>query len=125
MVVEDGTDGAVGARADLQRAAARGVDALAAEPLDQSDDAEAGAEALFGMRPLGQNLLAQKGRVRADRGGLPGDPLDRPVGEAPVCRPLPLERRCAVIRSPLRNSSMVLAVIRASTCSRAKRQGTE
>ena len=32
-----------------------------------------------------------------------------------VCLPLPLERRCAAIRSPLWNISIVLAVMRAST----------
>ena len=33
--------------------------------------------------------------------------------------------KAAAIRSPLRNSSMVVAVMRVSICSRAKRQGTE
>lgn len=84
MVVEDRADGAISPCTDLQRPAAGGVDALAAEALGEPDDAEAGTEALFGMRPIRQYLLAQQGRIGADCGSFPGDPLNRPVGEAAV-----------------------------------------
>ena len=42
-----------------------------------------------------------------------------------VCRPRPAPRRCTATRSPLRNSSIECAVMRASSCSRISRCGTE
>ena len=42
-----------------------------------------------------------------------------------VCRPRAPPRTCTATRSPLWNSSMVRAVMRASTCSRSSRCGTE
>ena len=64
-------------------------------------------------------------------GGVPADAVDRPVGVTPmagrhvfgtvVCLPLPLERRCTAIRSPLAKISTVRPVRRTSTSSRAKR----
>ena len=60
IVVEDGFDRAVGPRADLEGARGGRLDALGAERLDQPDDAETGAEALLGMRPVLQDQLAQR-----------------------------------------------------------------
>ena len=51
---------------------------------DQAEDADAGAEALLGMRPRAQDDVDQGGGVVADRGGLAADPLMRPVAIAPV-----------------------------------------
>ena len=59
-------------------------DPFAAEALHQAHDAQAGPEALLGMRAIGQDFLAQQGGTGADRGRLGGDAFDRPVGEAPV-----------------------------------------
>ena len=80
--VEDGLDRPIGARVDVERAAAGRFDALSAEALHQAHDAQAGAEALFGMRALDENPLAQQGSASADGGRLAADPLNRPIGEA-------------------------------------------
>ena len=58
LVVEDGADRAVAARADLKGPQASRFDALAAEGFDEPDNAQAGAEALFGMAALLKDLLA-------------------------------------------------------------------
>ena len=50
VVVEDGFDRAVGARADIDGALGRGFQTLGAEGAREPDDAETGAKALFGMR---------------------------------------------------------------------------
>src|SRR6266481_4141407 len=49
-----------------QRTGAGGIDPFGAAALDQAQDADAGADALFGMRPRPQNLLDQHGDVGAD-----------------------------------------------------------
>ena len=51
---------------------------------DQAEDADAGAEALLGMRPRAQDHVDQHGGVGADRGGLAADALVGPVAIAPV-----------------------------------------
>lgn len=76
-VVEDRPDRSIGARADVERPAACRFNPLAAEAFDETDDTEAGPEALFGMRAIGQDLLAQQGRAGTDRRGLGRDALDR------------------------------------------------
>ena len=63
MVVEDRADRAVGPRADLERAAAGGVDPFPAKALDQADDAQTGAEPLLGMRPVGEDFLDKQRSV--------------------------------------------------------------
>lgn len=85
-VVEDRSNRPVGTRADLECTAAGRVDPLPAEAFDQADDAQAGAESLLGMRAIGENALAQQRGIGTDGGGFPGDPLDRPVGKAPMGR---------------------------------------
>jgi hypothetical protein len=51
MVLQDGGDGVVGARAEHQRTGAGRVDARGAEALDKTEDADAGAEPLLRVRP--------------------------------------------------------------------------
>ena len=58
VVVENGFDRAVGLRADVDGAGGGGFEPLAAERLDQANDAEAGAEALFRMGSALQDQLA-------------------------------------------------------------------
>ena len=49
-VLEDGGDGLVGARVEQKRPRTGGVDALDPVALDEADNPDGGAEALFGMR---------------------------------------------------------------------------
>ena len=86
LVVEDRAHRAVGQRADFDRPRGGGFEAIGAERSHQAHDAEAGTEALFGMRPALQDQLAQRGRSWADRSGLAADALDRPVGVTPMAR---------------------------------------
>jgi hypothetical protein len=86
IVVEDGLHRAVGAGLDLKRSQARGFDAFASEGLDQADDAEAGAKALLGMRPVLKDEIAKRCGRSADGGRLPPDALDGPVRKAAVAR---------------------------------------
>src|SRR5437764_14227045 len=87
LVVEDGAHRAVGQRADLDRPRSGGFEAIGAERPHQAHNAEAGTEALFGMRPALQDQLAQGGSSGADRSGLAANALDRPVGVTPMARP--------------------------------------
>lgn len=57
IVVEDGFDRTVGPGADLDRRCRRGFQALGTEGPRQADNAEAGSEALFGMRPIFQDQI--------------------------------------------------------------------
>src|SRR5512134_2383866 len=85
-LVEDGAHRAVGPCADFQGTAAGGVDPFPAKAVGETDDAQAGAKALLGMRPIGQDLLAQQRRVGADGRGFPFDALARPIGETAMRR---------------------------------------
>jgi hypothetical protein len=57
LIVEDRAYRAVGQRADLDGAHRCRFEAIDSERSHQADDAEAGAEALFGMRPQLQDQL--------------------------------------------------------------------
>jgi hypothetical protein len=57
VVLPDGVDGAIGVRADLECAAAGVFEPLAAVCFDEPQDANAGAEALLGVRALPQDNL--------------------------------------------------------------------
>src|SRR5207248_1890711 len=81
LVVEDRTHRTVGQGADLDCPRGGGFEAIGAEWPHQPHDAEAGPEALFGMRPVLQDQLAERGGGWADRSGLAANALDRPVGE--------------------------------------------
>src|SRR5271154_2282786 len=83
-VLQDGGDGAVGAGAENQRAGTGSVDPLDAEAFDQADNADAGAEALLGMRPRSQDHVDQHRCVGADQRGLAADALMGPIAIAPV-----------------------------------------
>jgi hypothetical protein len=63
-VVEDGTDRAVGESADFDGARGGGFQTGDAERAGQPQDAEAGSEALLGVRPLLQDELAERGSCR-------------------------------------------------------------
>src|SRR5262245_1129955 len=86
VVVEDGFDRSVGARADGDGAGGGGLEPLGAERLDQADDAETGAEALLGMRLVLEDQLAQRRRVCSYQRGVLADAIDGPVGTAAVAR---------------------------------------
>ena len=86
VVLQDRVDGGVGARADLQRPAAGGLEPLGPVALGQPQDADAGAEALLGVRPLAQDDLDECRGVAPDLAGPPLEALRRPVGVAPVAR---------------------------------------
>jgi hypothetical protein len=58
LVIEDRAHRAVGQGADLDGAHRRGFEAIGAKWPQQADDAEAGTEALFGMRLALQDQLA-------------------------------------------------------------------
>jgi len=80
LVVEDGTDRAVGQRADLDGARSGGLQPCDTERPRQTQDAEAGSEALLGMRPPLQDEFAERRGCRTDEGGVPADTTDGPVG---------------------------------------------
>src|SRR5437764_7210811 len=86
LVVEDRAHRAVGQRADLDRPRSGSFEAIGAERPHQAHNAEAGTEALFGMRPALQDQLAQRGGGRADRSGLAANALDRPVSVTTMAR---------------------------------------
>ena len=69
---EDRVDMPVGARADGDGPGTGGLQAGVAIALGEPQDAEAGAVALLGVRPVGEDSLDEGGRVGADR-ARPGD----------------------------------------------------
>jgi hypothetical protein len=84
VVVEDGFDRAVGARADVDGALGGSFQTLGAMGAGQPDDAQTGAETLFGMRSLFEDQFAERRRRRADQARVDADALDRPAGVSPV-----------------------------------------
>ena len=66
LVIEDGTDGSVGEGVDVNGACGSGFEPIAAERALQAQDAEAGPEALFGMRPTFQDEFTQRSRRRSE-----------------------------------------------------------
>jgi hypothetical protein len=80
LVVEDGTDRSVGERADLDGARGGGFQPYDTERPRQPQDAQAGSEALFGVRPVLQDEIAERRGGRTDEGGVPADAADGPVG---------------------------------------------
>src|SRR5438067_12417375 len=73
LVVEDGAHRSVGERADLDGPRGGGFQTCDAERPRQTQDAEAGSEALFRMRPLLQDEIAERGGCWPDEGGVPAD----------------------------------------------------
>ena len=86
-VLQDRRDRTVGTGAKCQRLGTGGLQPFGAVTLAQAEDADAGAEPLFGMRARPQHDLHQGCGVTADRGGFALDPLVRPVAVAPVATP--------------------------------------
>src|SRR5580704_700487 len=80
LVVENGANRAVGERADLDGAGCGGFQPRDTEWPRQPQDAEAGSEALLGVRPLLQDELAQRRGCRTDERGVPAYTVDGPVG---------------------------------------------
>src|SRR6516164_2497331 len=80
LVVEDGPDRAAGERADLDGARGSGFQPSDAERSHQTQDAEAGSEALLGVRPPLQDEIAERRGCRTDEGSVPADTADGPVG---------------------------------------------
>src|SRR6266478_6011663 len=81
-VLEDRGDGAVASRADVIAAPAGGFEACRPIALGEPEDAEAGPEALLGMRLGLHDRLEQRLRCRPDLRGLLHDAGGRPVAEA-------------------------------------------
>src|ERR1700722_21024547 len=84
IVGEDRFDRAVGARADVDRPRGGGFEPLLPVGSGEPDDAETGAKALFGMRALIEDQLAQRRGGRPDYGCILADWLDGPAGVAPM-----------------------------------------
>ena len=83
-ILQDRSDRAVRAGAQCQRPCAGGIQPLGVVARRQSEDADAGAEPLLGMRARVQDDLDQRRSVVTDRCGLAEDSLVRPVAVAPV-----------------------------------------
>lgn len=64
LVVEDGANRAVSERADLDGARGSGFEPAATERTRQTENAQAGAESLFGMRPFLYGQVAKCSRRR-------------------------------------------------------------
>src|SRR3954451_13899305 len=79
LVVEDGTDRSVGERADVDGARGGGFQTCDTERSRQAQDAKAGSEALFGMRPVLQDELAERCGCWPDEGGVSAHTGDGPV----------------------------------------------
>ena len=80
VVVEDGFDRTVGARADVDGALRCGLQTLGAMGTGQPNNAETGAKALFGMRTLFEDQFAERRRRRSDQTRVGADAVDRPAG---------------------------------------------
>ena len=83
-VLEDGRDRFVGTGVEQERSGASGVDALLAIALDQPENADGGAEALFRMRPRTQDDVDQCLGIGAHLGGFRANALMGPVAIAAV-----------------------------------------
>jgi len=82
VVLQDGFDRAVGQRTDLGGAFAGGLDGLMPMRAREPNDAKAGAETLFRVGLGVQDLLHQRGGVRANSSGAAADLVWRDAGMA-------------------------------------------
>ena len=80
VVVEDGFDRAIGARADLDGAFGGGFKPLRSMGATKPDDAKAGAEVLFGMGSGFKDQLAERRRGRSNQTRIS---TDTPVSRRP------------------------------------------
>ncbi len=81
-VLEDGGDRFVGTGVEQKGTGAGGVDAFTAVSLDQSENADRRAEALFRMRPRPQDDVDQRLDIGTDLGGFGTNALMGPVAIA-------------------------------------------
>ena len=79
VVVEDGFDRTVGARADVDGALRCGFQTLGAMGAGQPHNAETGAKALFGMRALFQDQFAERRRRRSDQARVGAESIVQPA----------------------------------------------
>ena len=131
-VLEDGVDVAIGAGGDTARPGARGFEPRGAVALGQAQDAETGAIALLGMRPVGEDGLDEGRGLGPDRLRPADDARGRPLqmalmglghvgGIGGVAAAASSVRRWAPTRWPRWKISTVLTLARTSTasCTRA------
>jgi hypothetical protein len=84
VVLEDRGDRAVGEAVDLESPGAGRLEAIGAVAFAQADDAETGAEALFGMRLLLEDGRDQEAGLGADGVSLALQAFVGPAGVAPM-----------------------------------------
>ena len=82
VVLQNRVNRAIGARPDLERPAASGFEPLVAIALGEPQDADAGTEALLGMRAFLQDDLDERRGVLTDLSSSPPQALWRPIGIA-------------------------------------------
>lgn len=82
VIVEDGAHRAICPGSNLQRTAASGIDPVAAKALVEADNPEASSKALFRMRPVGEDALAQQRNIPPNGRGFASNAFDRPVSKA-------------------------------------------
>lgn len=96
-ILEDGSDRFVRAGVEQQRPGAGGVDALLAIALDQPENADGRAEALFRMRPRAQDDVDQHLDIGTDPGSFGTNTLMGPVAITTMPK---APKTLAVILSP-------------------------
>ena len=83
-MLQDRLDRSVGTDADVETAIAGRFEPIGTVLPRQAQDAETGTVALLGVRPALQDQGGELGGARADCRRLTTDPLDRPLGIAPM-----------------------------------------
>src|SRR5262245_24437212 len=84
VVNEDRLERAIAARADIDGAGSGSLQPFAPVGRSEPQNAEAGTEALLGVRPLVEDEIAQGTGRRPDRRGVLADAADGPAGVAPM-----------------------------------------
>jgi len=84
LLGEERGDALAGEPADLNGAGRHRFDPIRIDASIQFQNAKAGAETLFGMRPTGENRGDQAFGARSDLAGPAAEPIRRPLGVAPM-----------------------------------------
>ena len=84
FVLEDGGDGRIGGGVDLQGSFAGGLQPFRSVGLGEAKDADTGAEALFGVRPVAHDDIDQDLGIGSHRRGPASDARRCPTGITPV-----------------------------------------